>query len=294
MKWLRIIALLVILLLLPAPVAYADDAEEVVVIAVGWVPNPGVPTNLTLTYISDYEIGISWTKGATANNTMIRAKYGSPPDAPAPPGNEPTDGYLVYYGTGNTTSDTAVNFDEYMGRVYYRAWSEDNEGDWSANFAEDDMEGVPMTLIALVVLALGLTLAMFLSKSPLLGFPCVIFWAILGGFAYTESSTPWGDWQYFLFFGSAFGMTIFSAIAGFGLRQPREGLLEGETEEENRQEDGKYFDEEEDEDADIDEMFNDDGKSKKARDKRRAKLRDRVGTRKGKRSLKTWQKLGLK
>ena len=70
-----------------------------------------------------------------------------------------------------------------------------------------------------------LTWAMFHSKNMMLGFPCAIFWAILGGYAYMESSATW-DWEYLVFF-AGFGMAIFSMFAAYGLRTKKEDLVEG-------------------------------------------------------------------
>ena len=72
-------------------------------------------------------------------------------------------------------------------------------------------------MFVLIILALGLTIAMFMSKNLMLGFPSAIFWAILGAYAYTQSTTPWGDWQYYLFFASM-GMVIFCMFAAYALR----------------------------------------------------------------------------
>ena len=69
----------------------------------------------------------------------------------------------------------------------------------------------------LAFIAVGLTVAMFLTKQALLSFPCVIFWAIFGAYAYTESLMTW-DIYYFIFFASL-GMSVFSVLAGFALRE---------------------------------------------------------------------------
>lgn len=76
----------------------------------------------------------------------------------------------------------------------------------------------------LCILAVGLTAIMFLRREVMLGFPCAIFWAILGGFAYTESLATW-DMYYFLFFASL-GMAIFSMYSAFALREKRDSLGE--------------------------------------------------------------------
>lgn len=89
----------------------------------------------------------------------------------------------------------------------------------------------------LAIAAIALTIAMFMSRSAMLGFPCAIFWAVLGGFSYTQSAATW-DIPYFLFFAS-FGMAIFSMLAAFGLRTKKEEAEEGDL----------YFDEGGDDDV---------------------------------------------
>jgi len=80
-------------------------------------------------------------------------------------------------------------------------------------------------LYALLAIAVALTFVMFLSHQMMLGFPCVIFWAIMGGYCYTQSTATWDIW-YFLFFASAIGMTIFCAFAMYGLRTKKEEATE--------------------------------------------------------------------
>jgi hypothetical protein len=73
-----------------------------------------------------------------------------------------------------------------------------------------------MTLLGLSLFPLGLTIAMFVTRNMMLGFPSAIFWGVLGGYAYQQSSATW-DWQYTLFF-AAMGMVIFSIFSAYALR----------------------------------------------------------------------------
>lgn len=228
MKWLRIIILVVVLgAILPlavfpsSPAKAATTADILVKATPDFVGGGlGAPTNFTLTAISNYEVLIEWTKGASANNTMIRAVIGRYPV-------DITDGYLVYYDTGESVSDFSVDLDITEDEHYYRAWSEDTDGNWSTDYAEGTIGGTGVTLIGFALLALGLTIAMFATKSMTLGFPSAIFWFVLGGYAYTESSIPWGDIYYFLFFAS-FGMGIFCMFAAYALRTKKEEAIEGD------------------------------------------------------------------
>lgn len=109
-------------------------------------------------------------------------------------------------------------------------------GDLLGEEAEMEDIGISLFLLVLALLALGLTIAMFATKNAMLGFPCVIFWAVLGAYAYGQYTTAWVDWQYYLFFAS-FGMVIFCALAAFGLREKRDTLADKGMEEEEKVED---------------------------------------------------------
>ena len=98
-----------------------------------------------------------------------------------------------------------------------------------------------MLLGSLVVIALGLTITMFAKRESMLGFPSVIFWGILSGYAYNESVATW-DMYYFLFFG-AIGMAIFCAIAAFGLREKRDSYGDLEVDDGSKEPEGKPIDE---------------------------------------------------
>lgn len=119
MRWLGIGLLVVLLLLTPSSVL-ADSSEDVTVTATGYICE--APGGFTLTYVTDYEVGISWTKGADAVNTMVRVKYGEYPQTRA-------DGYLVYYGEDTNFSDSSVVL---AGAEipYYRAWGQNAGGVW--------------------------------------------------------------------------------------------------------------------------------------------------------------------
>ena len=95
--------------------------------------------------------------------------------------------------------------------------------------------------LVLAVIPVALTWAMFHSKSMMLGFPCVIFWAVLGGYAYGQFTTPWVDWQFYLAIASLLGMVPFCALSAYGLREKHDTLAEEGMEEEGEE---KYVDEE--------------------------------------------------
>jgi hypothetical protein len=166
------------------------------------------PTNLLLTYISDNEVDVSWTKGYGAENTMVRAAGGRLPA-------DRSDGYLVYYGDGTSATDYEADLEQQV--VWYRAWSQDAGSSWEDEGIWDSIGGMSIALVVLGMLAAGLTIAMFATRRMLLGFPAGVFWAVLAGFSYQQSTSTW-DWQYILFFASI-GMTIFAIYAAFTLRK---------------------------------------------------------------------------
>ena len=93
-------------------------------------------------------------------------------------------------------------------------------------------------------IATALTFCMFLTRASMLGFACSVFWALFGGYAYTLSSSTW-DIYYMTAFASLLGMTTFTALGAYGLRERRDTLgdeaMEGGG--------GSYIDEDEREDT---------------------------------------------
>lgn len=80
--------------------------------------------------------------------------------------------------------------------------------------------GEGVFLLTLGLLAVGLTAAMFGTKAMMLGFPSALMWAILGGYAYTQSEATW-DINYLLFFASM-GIMIVCLFAMYALRTKKE------------------------------------------------------------------------
>ena len=105
------------------------------------------------------------------------------------------------------------------------------------------IQGIDATLLLLllIIIPVALTWAMFHSRSSMLGFPCLIFWAIMGGYCYQQSTATW-DIYYLTFFAS-FGMAIFCAFAAYGLRTKKEELAEGDEFIDEGKDDVKFIDE---------------------------------------------------
>ena len=175
-KHLRLLAILIALvlftlsLMLSTGVAQAAGSE-ITVTAVGYVCE--APGGFVITYISDYELGLSWAKGADAVNTMVRAKYGSYPK-------DRNDGYLVYYGDGTYATDTGVNFEESASTVHYRVWSQNADGVWEETGTSGFMENPNMTLLAFFVFCGIMSFLGLRSTYYILKFLSGLCWMALG------------------------------------------------------------------------------------------------------------------
>ncbi len=99
-----------------------------------------------------------------------------------------------------------------------------------------------MLLGTLTAIAILLTVAMVATKNSMLGFPSAMFWAILGGHAYQQSTIPWGDIYFYFSFACLLGMTTFCALGAFGLRERRDTIADAEMDEEGEEE-GRFIDE---------------------------------------------------
>ena len=102
-----------------------------------------------------------------------------------------------------------------------------------------------MLFAVLAGAAVFLTTAMFRSRQAMLGFPCGIFWALLGGYAYTMTDQffPPVDLYAFLSIASLLGMTPFTIFAAYGLRTKKEELAEGDEFIDEGKDDVKFIDE---------------------------------------------------
>ena len=128
-------------------VVMADTSVSVTVTAVPIVS--GGISNFTIVYVSDTQLDLSWTLYGSAVNIMIRGKYGDYPDDIPNINTAPSDGYLVYYGSGNSVSDTSMDFDQSLGILYYRAWAQKGDGTWVLAPSEGWKESEVLTLLLL-------------------------------------------------------------------------------------------------------------------------------------------------
>ena len=218
LRWLWLVAVIPVSITMPV-IVEADNSAEITVTAVGYVC--AAPGGFTLTYITDYEVGISWIKGAGADNTIIRAAIGRIPE-------NREDGWLVYYGDGtNTTSWT--NMETLSDPVYYRAWSQNAGGIWEEVGASDYVEGISMQLLAFLIAAIGLTIGGYWLKNIPLVYGAGGVWAVLAGYSYQKAVTvDFGTWDTFgMLFWIAIAMIIVCMVEPMILRRSRAtGLAE--------------------------------------------------------------------
>jgi hypothetical protein len=186
--WKYLLILIILLTFIPS-ITEASTTADVVVTAQGFVGE--APGGLIITYVSDYKVDLSWTKGTNSTNTMIRVKYGDYPE-------DRNDGYLVYLGTDSNCTDPNVILAS-PEIPYYRAWSQSSEGAWEevGTTAEANFMSMSFLFGILVILGLVLFIAAFRWKDMLLSYSAALtwmaigFWWILGDITNFGLSDPW-------------------------------------------------------------------------------------------------------
>jgi len=208
-KFLLSIIIALILVTVPATTVLADTSATVTITARGVVV--GTPEGLVITYIENTLLQIDWTKGDAAVNTMVRARYGSVPE-------DRTDGYLVYYGVGETATDTSVDIDNTINTIYYRAWSQNAAGAWEDIGTTNFFEEGAMTLLFFAVLAIGVTWVGTKWRFYGLNLMGACAWIIFA--LYVKGNPPLhlveGDSVHTALLVLLFGVGLMVAIAGLG------------------------------------------------------------------------------
>jgi hypothetical protein len=149
----------------------AGTGENVQVVVVPYLG--GGITSFNATILSDTEVYLEWTILDGTANVMVRAKYGSMPM-------DRTDGYLVYYGSDLSVSDTSMDFNENISIIYYRIWAETSESVWlDSEVTTVETEGIYMFLLALFILAAAVSYLSFYNSFPLLKLGASGAWIVL-------------------------------------------------------------------------------------------------------------------
>ena len=133
-----------------------QTASVTVVITADPIFSVGIE-DFIITYVSDTQLDLDWVYGTDGVNIMIRAKYGEYPDDIPDEDTMPSDGYLVYYGSATSYSDTSMNFDENAGMLYYKAWAQKADGTWILDTSTGYKESEIMTLLFFAIIAIGLS-----------------------------------------------------------------------------------------------------------------------------------------
>jgi hypothetical protein len=150
-----------VVVVLPFSTVLAGTYVDIGVTAQG-IASGGI-ANFTIVYVSETRLDLSWISGANVTAVMVRAKYGAYPNDITSENETPSDGYLVYYGSGDNVSDTSMNFDENPGGLYYRLWAQQADGTWVITPQEGWKESAIMTLIAIFGLAVALSFIAYKS-----------------------------------------------------------------------------------------------------------------------------------
>jgi hypothetical protein len=179
---------LILICLIPIGDAHAATSQDISIIAYGYIIEP--PGGFTYTYISDYELGLSWTPGNGSINTMVRVGYGSFPA-------NQSDGFLVYYGDNTSCIDT--NYNMFWDQIpFYVAWSEDQFGEFSLISASQEVNIMTQSAIFFGILALASVATFFSFKSPIIlfrigaavGFVTLLLFVVTSDRAMTITN-PW-------------------------------------------------------------------------------------------------------
>ena len=125
-------------------------------------------TSFNVIYTSDTQMNLNWTYDATVSNVMVRAKYGQYPANPPNSATAPSDGYLVYNGSGLSAVDTSMDMNQNAGTLYYSIWGQKGDGSWYLIPSQSSKESKEVILIALLGLAIGLSYFAIKGKNILL------------------------------------------------------------------------------------------------------------------------------
>jgi len=178
-----IIGVALIGLLNAVPVMAATTA----VVSVLGVPQFGAGIfTFNVIYTSDTRMDLNWTVSASTANVMVRAKYGQYPVNPPDINTAPSDGYLVYYGSGLSAVDTSMDMNQNAGTLYYTAWAQNIDGTWNLVPSKSAKESREVVLVALIMLgAIGSIFAIY-KRQLLFAVGASVVWFLL--IAYTRTN----------------------------------------------------------------------------------------------------------
>lgn len=158
--------------------------KAVVIEAVPYIGGGGI-TSFDATVINDQEVLLEWAVEPLTTSVMIRGKYSDVPMSMQ-------EGHLIYEGPLLEFTDTSMNFDESLGKLYYRIWAKSGQGIWidyEVNIAV--VEGL---MIGLLLLLLVVT---FFAYKVLNSYFCKIMasmiWMVIGIMRVIEDQAIWSN-----------------------------------------------------------------------------------------------------
>lgn len=159
--------------------ARAATTADVTVLATPIVGGIGCPSGLALI---DYgiQIGASWNAASNATSYELYVSIDDYPDN--------RNDYILAY-SGNDTAVNLTGYDLQDYRHYFSLWAY-NGITYSPCYDTEHIRSNGMELIAFIAIPTLLLLGFVFSKNAVLGWICAIFWAVMAGFAYAESTTP--------------------------------------------------------------------------------------------------------
>ncbi len=172
------------------------------------------------------EVGLTWTPGASL--TVILRRFDGFPTSP-------TDGVLVYNGTGSAVNETitAANIE----RVYYAAWSQSGVEYSDPVFYELEVESAMITiflLLGMLGLSFGLSgLGYYFKKSPIL-IVASLLWMGSGAWAFTQSAEMWDGYFFIGCVGILMGIVSAFAPWLWGQQMKNRSLTDEEIDEQYR------------------------------------------------------------
>jgi hypothetical protein len=176
------------------------------------------PTNFTV----DNNGVLTWISGYNSDETIIVRGTGAYPTSI-------TNGVVIYSGSLLTVTDQNPNPDSVT--YYYSAWGV-NGIYYSSTYAITSSGGEAVAVIGnavwfigLAVLAVGLTIAGYISSKPIIAVMGGLFWLIAGFYSFSLSIKNWASWDIYL--ALAFGCLLFTIVGMFAplvLKEKKEDL----------------------------------------------------------------------
>jgi hypothetical protein len=194
-KWLLLIALICVAILPFAIQPVFANSVNISITAQGTDSGalPQKPQDFSAVKNSGHEIGLSWVKGAGADDTVIYGKWGSYPTVIG-------EGWLVYDSTGILTTDNQ-DIENSEDGLYYSAWSWNTSG-YSVSYATSHVEGgetavadaiifIPMVMLCGVLSGLGFWKIRQLWPVLIIA---ALAWGALGFWSFSNVESSYDVW----------------------------------------------------------------------------------------------------